>query len=160
MKRRVWQALTTWPDARGWLETLAVTLGFTAAALLIGLPSGFLHPQPPAVAAPPLLLRTLFAPALAEELVFRVAPPPRFAGLALVAYVLYHPLNAWLFVPAARDSFSNPVFLLLAALLGVLCTLLYRRSGSLWPPVVLHSLVVVGWLLLLGSTSALGYPNT
>ena len=160
MKRRVWRALTTWPDARGWLETLAALVGFAAAALLIGLPSGFLHPHPAPVAALPLLLRTLIAPALAEELVFRVAPPPRFAGLALVAYVLYHPLNAWLFVPAARDSFSDPVFLLLAALLGALCTLLYRRSGSLWPPVVLHWLVVVSWLLLLGGASALGRTDT
>lgn len=42
------------------------------------------------------------------------------------------------------------MFLLLTALLGGCCTLLYRRTHSLWPPVLLHGLVVAGWLLFLG----------
>jgi uncharacterized protein len=155
VRARVRQALTTWPRARDWLETLAVALAFGAVALPIGLQSGLLHPQPPSGTVLPLLLRTLIVPALAEELVFRVAPSPRFAGAALVAYVLYHPLTAWLFAPAARSTFGDPAFLLLAALLGGLCTLLYRRSGSLWPPVALHWLVVVGWLLVMGGASTL-----
>lgn len=135
------QALTTWPSTRGWLETLVVALAFGTVALPIGPQSVLLHPQSPSGAALPLLLRTLIAPALTEELAFRVAPP---AGAALLAYVLYHPLNAWLFVPAARTMFGDLTFLLLAALLGGCCTLLYRRSGSLWPPVALHWLVVGG----------------
>ncbi len=103
----------------------------------------------------PLVLRVFFAPSLTEEIAFRVLPPPRFAGFALAAYVLAHPLNAWLFFPAARAVFYYPVFLLLTALLGGLCTLLYRRTGSLWSPVVLHTLVVSGWLLWLGGAAAL-----
>lgn len=103
----------------------------------------------------PLLLRTFAVPALLEELLFRVLPPPRLWPFALAAYVLFHPLNAWLFWPEARDVFYDPAFLFLAALLGGGCTLLYRRTRSLWPPVALHWLVVAGWLLFLGGEDAL-----
>lgn len=153
LKRRVVQAATTVPGARAWLETLAVTLGFCAVALPLGLSGGVLKLEPAPTAA--LLLRTFFVPSLVEELVFRVLPPPRLAPLALLAYVLLHPLNALLFLPSARDVFYNPVFLLLTALLGGSCGLLYHRTRSLWPPVVLHWLVVAGWLTVLGGKSAL-----
>lgn len=44
----------------------------------------------------------------------------------------------------------NLVFLLLAALLGFVCSVAYLQSGSLWTSVVIHWLAVVVWLLLLG----------
>lgn len=124
-------------------------------ALTVGLTSGFLCPKTAPTAALPLLLRTFFAPALLEELLFRVLPPPRLWPFAFAAYVLFHPLNAWLFWPEARDVFYDPVFLILTALLGGSCALLYRRTRSLWPPVALHWLTVAGWLLFLGGEGAL-----
>ena len=147
--------MTTWPDARGWLQTLIITAVFAIIALAVGLTSGLLHPETAQTAALPLLLRTFFVPALLEELLFRVLPPPRLWPFALATYVLIHPLNAWLFWPEARDVFYDPVFLILTALLGGSCALLYRRSRSLWPPVALHWLAVTGWLLFLGGEDAL-----
>ncbi len=128
--RRIRSALVTWPSALGWLETLAVMLVFSVLALSLGLASGVLEPQRPSVPVLPLTLRVLVVPGLLEELIFRIAPPPRFTGFALVAYVLIHPLNAWLFFPAARPFFYDPAFLLLITLLGAGCTLLYRRTRS------------------------------
>lgn len=152
--QRPLRALRTPPTLRGWFESLLALLLFAALALPLGFWSGLLRLESAALSPLPLVLRVFFAPGLTEEVIFRVLPP-RFAGFALAAYVLAHPLNAWLFFPAARSVFYHPVFLLLTALLGGLCTLLYRRTGSLWSPVVLHTLVVSGWLLRLGGAAAL-----
>lgn len=155
MRARVHFALTTWPTLSGWRLTGLVTLGFAGLALLVGSLSGLLVPQLATAPLLPLLLRTFVFPSLAEELIFRVLPPPRFALAALVLYVLYHPLSAFLFFPGARPTFYDPVFLTLTALLGACCTLLYRRTASIWPPLVLHWVGVVGWLALLGGEAAL-----
>ena len=152
---RVLEAVTTWPDARAWLQTLVITAVFSTIALAVGLTSGFLRLETAPTAALPLLLRTFAVPALLEELLLRVLPPPRLWPASLTAYVLFHPLNAWLFWPDARDVFYDPVFLLLTALLGGGCALLYRRTRSLWPPVALHWFTVAGWLLFLGGEDAL-----
>ncbi|WP_293204846.1 MULTISPECIES: hypothetical protein [unclassified Microcoleus] len=42
------------------------------------------------------------------------------------------------------------MFLLLAAVLGVACSIAYLLIGSIWPAVVIHWLGVTVWLLLLG----------
>jgi len=49
----------------------------------------------------------------------------------LATFVVYHPLNALTFYPVGRSTFMNPVFLLLAAILGVACSIAYLQSGSL-----------------------------
>lgn len=155
MWARVRSALSTWPTPRGWALTGIVSGGFAGLALALGVSSGLLTPQLTTVPILPLLLRSLILPGLIEELIFRVLPPPRYALLALAMYVLYHPLNALLFLPAARGVFYDPVFLSLAALLGGCCTLLYRRTGSVWPPTLLHGIAVAGWLGFLGGEAAL-----
>ena len=99
VRNRIRQAVTTRPDARGWLETLTVTAVFSIIALAVGLTSGFLQPETAPTAALPPLLRTFAVPALLEELLFRALPPPRLWPASLAAYVLVHPLNAWLFWP-------------------------------------------------------------
>jgi predicted Abi (CAAX) family protease len=70
--------------------------------------------------------------------------------LSLVLFVVYHPLNALTFYPVGRSTFMNPVFLLLAAVLGVACSIAYLLFGSIWPAVAIHWLAVTAWLLLLG----------
>jgi predicted Abi (CAAX) family protease len=65
-------------------------------------------------------------------------------------FIVYHPLNALSFFPKGLKTFFNWVFLVLAALLGIICSIAYLQSGSLWTPVVIHWLAVVIWLLLLG----------
>ncbi|WP_170150319.1 CPBP family glutamic-type intramembrane protease [Maricaulis maris] len=97
-----------------------------------------------AVAAVAILI-----PAFAEELVFRVSLAGRRgrvrAALAIAAFVLWHPVQAWLGLPMAQAVFLEPGFLAITAALGLACTLAWRISGSIWPPVLLHWLVVVGW---------------
>ena len=108
--------------------------------------------------APAFLLfgRVLVVPALLEEVLFRALlnPPPGWVALgarvgwgalSLFAYVVAHPLSAWLFRPSAVDVFTSPIFLFLVSLLGFLCLTLYLRSGSLWSSVLLHAVVVTLW---------------
>ena len=102
--------------------------------------------------------RVLVVPALLEEVFFRALlnpPPGRVAlgvrlgwgALSLFFYVAMHPLSALLFRPSAVDVFTSPAFLLLVSLLGLLCLVLYVRSGSLWGSVALHAGVVMSWAL-------------
>jgi len=101
-----------------------------------------------------LAVIAFFAPALGEELVFRGVFQPRsvsrskdqgLAILSLAGFVLWHPVQVWLGLPMAQPVFTEPAFLLLVAILGALCTALTHRSGSLWPAILLHWLVVIGW---------------
>tara|TARA_R110002072_G_scaffold161616_3_gene313235 strand:- start:456 stop:1040 length:585 start_codon:yes stop_codon:yes gene_type:complete len=69
---------------------------------------------------------------------------------ALALFVLWHPVQVWLDLPMAQPVFLEPAFLFLAGLLGLACTISWQRSGSIWPPVVMHWLVVVGWKALAG----------
>lgn len=156
--RRV-RAASCVPPASAWLLTLLVAAGYLLIATPLGLFGGLVERSsrtlaPLAVAL--LALRVMLLPALVEEVVFRVLlnPHPRerpahrtvvaAAALSLVAYLLMH-LVAGVLV-AAPTSLLDPVFLLLAGLLGASCLLLYLRTGSLWPPVFLHWLVVIVWL--------------
>jgi predicted Abi (CAAX) family protease len=67
----------------------------------------------------------------------------------LTAFVVYYPLEGLTVYPAGLGTLTNPVFLLLAAVLGIVCTQAYFQSGSVWSAVIIHWLVVVVWLLLL-----------
>ena len=109
-----------------------------------------------------MLSITFVLPALAEELLFRVLllPHPQehasdagrwlWGTLALGLFVASHPLEALISSSARRGTFTDPVFLLLAGLLGLVCTIAYLESGSLWPPVVIHWSAASAWLLVLG----------
>ena len=109
-----------------------------------------------------ITVTSLVSPAILEELFFRAILLPcsaekmQFSNLftwsiiSLLLFVAYHPLNGITFFPAGRDVFFNPIFLCLAALLGLVCTVVYLQSGSIWLPVVIHWLTVVIWLLYVG----------
>ena len=159
MRRRL-TCLARLPTLRDWGETLlamglfalvAVPLARAADSIIgfewLGLGSALL-----------LFGRVLAVPALLEEVVFRALlnPPPGQATLgarlswgafSLFVYVAAHPLSALLYRPSAVDVFSSPTFLFLVSLLGLLCLVLYVRSGSLWGSVALHAVVVMGWAL-------------
>jgi len=112
----------------------------------------------------------LFKPALLEERFFRVLllpmPGPAasrrqivlWAGVSLATFVAWHPINGWLFRPAALPLFANPVFLVLAGLLGTACTATYLTSRSVWPATIIHWLAVSVWILCLGGQQALSGP--
>ena len=148
----------------GWV-TAGILVGYGAISLPLGWQWRFLQWQPARLSAQKRLagiIQSWFMPALVEELIFRVTLLPHplegipwgqwwlWAGISLGAFVLYHPLNARIAYPAGNPTFFRPVFLCLAGLLGVACSLSYGLTGSLWPPVMIHWIVVTGWLFGLG----------
>lgn len=163
-------ALRAWPTRGQWLACGIAFAGFAAVAGAIGSTSGFFRPGWPVepawkLAVLPLLL--LVTPSFVEELFFRGAllPHPRegasagrviiVAGVALLAFVLWHPLNG-LLKPSVMPLFTNAIFLTLAALMGLACTVCYLVSGSIWPAVLVHWATVTVWGLFLGGGSMLG----
>lgn len=158
--RRVGLALTTWPTARGW----ALSGGIGAATLVIlgaiGFSTGLyaLHPANTAGLAH-RLAETFIAPAIGEELVFRGllipdrAEAPRFMAALMSStalFTLWHVVEAETFLRAAAPMFLRPDFLACAAVLGVGCALARRLTGSLWPAVALHWIMVTIWQTWLG----------
>lgn len=101
-----------------------------------------------------IALIALILPALGEELVFRgVLQPPRMdgpraiiaSGASLAAFIVWHPVQVGLGLPSAQPVFLDPAFLAMAGALGLVCTVLVHRSGSLWTAVFVHWAVVVVW---------------
>lgn len=171
---RLQAAISAFPDAQSWLYAAGLLLLFTIVALPIGFQSGFLQfgvLRVPWQTLIGIIATSFLTPAVTEELFFRVLLLPRSAEnisvlglwfwgcISLALFILYHPLNALSFFPRGLKTFFNIPFLVLAALLGLVCSLAYIQSGSLWTPVAIHWLVVVVWLILLGGYKKL-YVDT
>lgn len=162
--QRLVSAWTTLPTFQDW-AIAALLLGMYAAVVLpLGFRQRFLQvhdflPWPQMVV---VLGASVLSPGLSEELLYRVVLLPHPAeqpaaiawwgwnSLSLGVFVLSHLLSAYSFFPAARSTFVQPVFLVMAGILGVVCAIAYQQSGSLWTPVFVHWLIVVIWLLRLG----------
>jgi uncharacterized protein len=153
--------LKLWPNWRTWAYTGLVFAAYAALAWGIGFGTGLYRFEPQLDGD---LLRiaviALFVPAIGEEVFFRgLLVPTRTEkaqalpqiGLGLTAFLAWHPINAWLFFPGVLPLFSDWRFLVVTALLGVACVHLWRKIGSLWPPVALHWLAVVIWKGFLGA---------
>ena len=162
---RLTTAISTIPDVEVWLSSVALVLVLMLISLPIGFYMGFLEVELLKASRQKIvsvMAICLLSPAITEELFFRILLLPQptenansatvwlWGVISLAMFIVYHPLNALSFYPAGLKTFFNPAFLLLAALLGVICSIVYLQSGSLWPPVLIHWLVVVVWLLLLG----------
>ena len=173
--RRLIRAFGTVPDAGDWAATAALLLLCAAIVLPVGLRTGFLRLAPMRAPWPTLAgiaAAAFIAPALIEEAVYRVCLLPHPAepmsaaarwlwGIAgLAVFVAVHPLGALRHPPGSprRATFTDPRFLVLAALLGAACSAAYLCSGSLWPPVLLHWILVAVWLIALGGSERL-YPG-
>ena len=165
IQQRSIRAFTTLPKQRDWLELAFAGILFTAVTVPFGLATGLLEFTDPKDSLFTILAYVIVAlvlPSSAEEWIFRglllphkeehVTTRQRLAwcAMALVLFVLWHPFNAWLFVPWARVLFYRLDFLLVAGLLGLVATALYQRSGSIWPGVIFHWTAVVGWKLFCG----------
>jgi predicted Abi (CAAX) family protease len=146
---RLLESLSRVPEARDWAEVVAAYVGFCALALvvspdLISIEHGISLGELILIATVALLI-----PAFSEEVVFRGLLLPRFdfswVPISLSAYVLWHPIESFLVFPQAAPLFTDFAFLFLVGVLGLLCTLLYHRSESLWTSIVLHWMVVVSW---------------
>lgn len=160
--QRLITAILTIPNTQDWAYAALLLLIYALISLPLGLKSRFIQVdiQSSREIVAAVIFGAFIMPGITEELFFRVLLLPHptenaslaaqfiWGGISLVIFLVYHPLN--IFARGHDVTFRNPVFLLLAALLGVVCTLSYLQSGSLWPPVVIHWLIVVVWLLLLG----------
>ena len=161
-RHRIAIAAATFPTFNDWAIVAIILAIYGLLALAIGLPSGFLYRTEWVPGWPQVALRVFFIPALIEEMVIRVMLLPHpsegrspgvwwlWAGFGLVVFVGYHPLNALTLYPKGDPTFLDPIFGILAGLLGLACTLAYRLTGSLWPAAVIHWLAVVVWLVGLG----------
>lgn len=142
-----------------------MSLVYGGLALLLGLGLGHLRFE--AYGDPPgRLFRfaaiALLVPCLSEELVFRaiLLPDPRQLAArgytlvrtvaALALFVAWHPVNGLFMKTEARQAFLDPVFLMLTALLGGCCTVVYMRTGSIWPSTLIHWFSLVCWKAFLG----------
>ncbi len=158
--RRVAVALTTLPTPRGWLLSGAIGAATLAALGAIGFSSGLYALHPANTAGLPLrLAETFVAPAIGEELAFRGllipgrAESPRFLeplAVSTAIFTLWHVVEAKTFLVAAAPMFLRADFLACAATLGVGCALVRRLTGSLWPAVALHWIMVGIWQTWLG----------
>jgi predicted Abi (CAAX) family protease len=168
LEKVVWRvnaAFFTLPTIKAWLIAAVSLFILTIFCLPIGLWCNFLKVENLNESKKIILniiAASLLFPAISEELFFRVLLLPHtqenvmtttawfWGSVSLVLFIIYHPLNAVTFFPAGRKAFFHPAFLLLAAVLGIVCSIVYLQSGSLWLPVIIHWLVVVVWLVFLG----------
>ncbi|GAB4547613.1 MAG: hypothetical protein Tsb0014_42320 [Pleurocapsa sp.] len=166
---RIIVGFSTLPTLYDWLNTIILILIYGLIALPLGFWSNFLqlNVQFSGTVAAKIIATSLIAPAILEELFFRVIilPLPSenvtvkilliTSTISLILFVIYHPVNGITFFPSGKETFFNPVFLCLATLLGLICTVSYLQSGSIWIPVTIHWIVVVIWLLFLGGREKL-----
>ncbi|MEH2197287.1 CPBP family glutamic-type intramembrane protease [Nostoc sp.] len=153
------------PTRQDWLVLVLLLIVYSIIAIPYGWKFGFLQINIWSanwIDKCLLILRCLFTPAIIEELFFRVILLPHpseitnwlrwslWAIVSLILFILYHPLNAKLFFKAAIPTFFNHVFLTLTSLLGIICTVAYTLTGSLWVIVLIHWVVVVAWLIVFG----------
>jgi predicted Abi (CAAX) family protease len=158
-------SLITKPSKADIIFSVTVTLIYAAIALPVGLFTGFLKIhvlQMSTLTMVTLPVSLLVMPSLLEELFFRALMLPHktrkntvqkkvFLSLfSIFAFIAWHPLNAMTMNAAAYPIFTDPVFLLLAALMACACTIAYLKSGSVWIPVSIHWITVLVWLFFLG----------
>ncbi len=158
------------PTQQDWLVLILLLITYSIIALTYGWKLGFLQIQLWSanwIDQCLLALRCLFAPAIIEEIIFRVILLPHpseitnwlrwnlWAIVSLVLFVLYHPLNAKTFFKAGNPTFFNRVFLTLTLWLGIICTVAYTLTGSFWVIVLIHWVVVVVWLIVFGGITKL-----
>lgn len=146
----------------GFHWSLLILFGYGVLALPLARRSGLLPRRWHWLPWPQLLpraARLFVVPALGEELLFRaLLLPTRFEGVGVLAqvpwvalsvglFVAWHPLLARTQRDPLRTLLTDPRFLVQVTLLGLACSLAYLVSGSIWPPVLIHWLTVVVWLL-------------
>ncbi len=157
---RLARSLITWPDARGWRFSVGIGAVTLAAIGAVGFSGGLYGIHRAVTAGLPLRLVTvLIAPAFGEEAAFRgllipgrgeTARPAGAIAVATGVFTLWHVAEAETFLRAAAPMFLRPDFLACAAILGLGCGILRWRTGSLWPGVAMHWLMVTIWQTWLG----------
>jgi predicted Abi (CAAX) family protease len=143
--------------------SLGLTLGYVIVAILVGFHSRLFELGITRSNLIYVLPFSLFVfPSFLEEAFFRGILIPNNAKdkgkqsiifitlVSAVLFVLWHPLNALTVNPGAREIFLNPNFLFIVFCLGLVCSLSYIYSRSLWVPVIIHWFTVFFWVFFLG----------
>lgn len=154
----IYRALRHWPDLSGWRQAGLELCWALPLMLLAAYAGGLVRLQDPSdlVTIIALAFALVVAPALGEEVLFRglIIPrePPsgRWIAASSILFVLWHPLQAVTIGPPWAEAFLDPWFLATVAILGVALGRIYAATGSLWPPVAAHWLVVFSWKAWLG----------
>ena len=156
---------STIPSFSNWFYTVVLLLIYAAISLPVGFLSDWLQFQIISggwIKITGVVIRAFFVPGISEELIFRVLLLPHptenissnikwlWGSIGLSIFIIYHPLQTITTFPAAFATFNHPVFLLLAAFLGIACTIAYWRSGSVWTAILIHWIIVSVWLVFLG----------
>ena len=136
---------------------------FAVIALAIGLTTGLLSYEVIDSTLVYILPFALFLfPSMFEEIIFRGLLIPNntaskgtksivfYSLLSTGLFIIWHPLNALTINPSAQIFFLDPWFLVIVFVLGMVCSLGYIFSRSLWVPIVMHWLTVMAWVFLLG----------
>lgn len=163
------KALAVMPNYNNARHLIVLICVYILFVSILGWQTRFLSwkPQPIATVVR-VTITCLFAPAILEELFFRVLLLPYpfetsfksyllRSALSLFLFIVYHPLNASTFFPQGRKVFFDRIFLVLAASLGIVCTITYWQTGSIWLPVLIHWITVAVWLSCLGGSDKLNY---
>ncbi len=151
--RRLKPSLLTLPDAKGW--RLCALIGGLSLVLIAAMAfcGHMIRWQPQMHNWLLRLISVMLVPALGEELVFRglLTPglddtrrPVLWIALSVLMFMMWHVVEARTFLPGAQ-LFLRPLFLICAGILGLACALMRYRTGSLWPAVIMHGLLVWLW---------------
>ena len=151
-------ALRHIPDLAGWRRAGVEFLWALPLMLLVAHLGDLVRFDPVADASTlaALAATLFFAPAFGEELLFRglIIPLEGAASSSLAVsvllFVLWHPLQALTFGPPWAEAFLDPWFLAAVAILGTALARIYVATASLWPCILVHWLVVLGWKALFG----------
>jgi predicted Abi (CAAX) family protease len=155
--RRIISAFVTVPRAKDWLQAVKLILAFAVLYLPIGVTSGFLkiEVQTSWQTITSVIAGTFLMPTLLEELSFRVLLLPHPTELStskrwvssLLSWLGFMAYHLHPFTPL---FFREPAFLVGAGAIGIICTISYLESGSVWISATIHWLIVAVWLLLFG----------
>ena len=167
---RLHRAIATMPNYDNARDSFILIGVYIFFASILGFATHFLSWKPqPAATIVRVTIASLITPAILEELFFRalLLPYPLNVSfksfllrslLSLFLFIVYHPLNALTFFPQGRIFFDR-IFLVLAASLGIVCTITYWQTGSIWLPVLIHWVTVAVWLSYFGGFERLYVEN-
>jgi predicted Abi (CAAX) family protease len=173
---RIWAGIVTLPTFTGWLCGLGLLVCYAVIALLIGFKTRFLQLNSGAKITNQSIwtharsiVHLFFLPALVEEFGFRLLliPHPIETAISsdiclwsigsLILFTIYHPFNARTFYKLGNPTFMDLRFLILTSLLGLVCSIAYLSTGSIWSAVLIHWIVVGSWLKLFGGEQLLDH---
>ncbi len=152
------------PSRTSWVWTIVALCVYGVMVVPFGMSIGFLKFQPELNPGQWLnvAVGSFLMPGLSEELMFRtfLIPHPtepmpplvrqQWIFGSWVLFILFHLL------PWTPSFFHEMPFLWGAGLLGILCTLSYLQSRSMWTAVFIHWAIVVQWLLVWGGLEKFG----